>query len=63
MGPQDTSFRSKMHIKNTSVFIEDNMLELFVFQCSFYCIFRGKSRKSDKDEDKKTIGVDHGGGG
>ena len=64
MEPQDTHFRrSRMYLKNTSVFIGDNIQELFVFQYNFYCIFRGRSRKSDKDEDRKTIGVDHGGGG
>ena len=63
MEPQDTRFRSKNAHKNTSVFIGDNIKEPFVFQYSFTAFFRGKSRKSDKDEDRKTIGVDHGGGG
>ena len=64
MEPQDTRFRSKNAHKNTSVFIGDNIKEPFVFQYSFYCIFpRKKPGNSDKDEDRKTIGVDHVGGG
>ena len=55
-------FQKQNAHKNTSVFIEDNIIELFVFQCIFTAFSRGKSRKSDKDADRKTIGVDHGGG-
>ena len=56
-------FQKQNAHKNTSVFIEDNIIELFVFQCSFCCIFPRKTEKSDKDEERKTMGVDHGGGG
>ena len=38
-------FQKQNAHKNTSVFIEDNIIELFVFQCSFYCIFAVKKQK------------------
>ena len=57
------TFQKQNVHENTIVFIGDNVKELFVFQCSFTTFFRGKNRKSDKDEDRKTIGVDHGGVG
>ena len=55
-------FQKQNAHKNTSVFLEDNIIELLYSSAVFTAFFRGKSRKSDKDEDKKTIGVDHGGG-
>ena len=42
--------------------IRDNIAESFVFQFNFRSIFRGKKRKSDKDEDKKPTRIDLGGG-
>ena len=38
-------FQKQNAHKNTSVFIEDNIIELFVFQCSFYCILPVKKQK------------------
>ena len=43
---------AKMHIKNTSVFIEDNIKEPFVFQYSFYCIF--SEEKAENQTKTKT---------
>ena len=38
-------FQKQNAHKNTSVFIEDTILELFAFQCSFDCIFPRKKQK------------------